>query len=78
MIGGTAPTQHRLCDATWLSPRDIACRLAATGRMADMDGVPEAEMVGELDHIGDMGVHVVAGVGLVERPCPRRSCVITR
>ena len=32
--------------------------------MADMNGAGEAEVIGQLDHVGDVGVHVVADVGL--------------
>lgn len=46
MIGGTAPTSTAL-DPAGTGSRDIARRLAATDRMADMDGVPEFEMIGE-------------------------------
>ena len=38
--------------------------LAATGRMTDMDGVLEVELPHQLLHVLDIGVHVVAGVGL--------------
>jgi hypothetical protein len=38
--------------------------------MADMDRVPEIERARQLDHIGGVGVHLVAGVGLVGTPMP--------
>ena len=37
---------------------------AAAGRMADVDRVPEIERGDELLHVGGVGVHFVAAVGL--------------
>jgi hypothetical protein len=45
-------------------PADIARDLAATGRMADMDGVLEIQVFDELGQIVGVGVHIVTGPGL--------------
>ena len=41
-------------------PRDVARRLAAAGRMADVDGVAQVEVLDDRGGIGGVVVHVVA------------------
>jgi hypothetical protein len=58
MIGGTCSDQHRLGAAARFGAGDIARRLAATGRMADMNSVLEVQLVGQLHHVADIEVGV--------------------
>ena len=39
--------------------RDVASRFAATGRVADMDGVPQVEMLDHRRDVGGVMIHVV-------------------
>src|SRR6202008_1578786 len=51
--------------ALWLAEfGDVAGNLAAAGRMADMDRVPEVEMLDHGRGIGGVVVHVVARIDL--------------
>ena len=61
MIGATALTSTALATRPGLGAGDIARHFAAAGRVADMDGVFQVERIGQRDHIGDIGVHVVPG-----------------
>ena len=68
MIGGTALTSTALatrpCRLAVLG--DVARDLAAAGGMADMDGVPQVEVLDHGEGVGGVVVHVVA----VARPAP--------
>ena len=54
--------QHRLGDPTLrlTEPGDVARGLAAAGRMADMDGIAQIEMLGHRRGIRRIMIHVVA------------------
>jgi hypothetical protein len=53
--------EHGLRDAAFrlTVPGDIACRLAAAGGMADMDGVAQVEVPDDDGRVGGVGVHRV-------------------
>src|SRR5215203_2767 len=63
--------QHGLGHASGFRARHITCDLAATCRVADMNGILEVERRDKLSDIGCIGVHLVAAVGLVRPPVDR-------
>jgi hypothetical protein len=63
MIGGTAPIRTALATRPF-SARQHSAPLAAAGGMADMDGVLQVQRPRQLDDIGGIGVHLIAGIGL--------------
>jgi hypothetical protein len=56
--------QHDLAHAAGLGAGGVVDRFAAAGRVADVDGVLQVQVVGQGDDVGGVGVHLVAGVGL--------------
>ena len=60
MIGGTAPMSTSLATRPLAVAGDIAGRLAAAGRVADVDGVAQVEMLDDGGGVGGVVVHVVA------------------
>ena len=73
MIGGTAPISTSLGDPALAVAGDVAGDLAAAGRVADVDGVAQVEMLDDRRGVGGVVVHVVAVATWLERPWPRRS-----
>ena len=53
--------QHQLGDAALrlAMPRDVARRLAAAGRMADVHGIAQIEMLDDREGVGGVVIHVV-------------------
>ena len=56
--------QHRLGHPAGAVPGDVAGDLAAAGRVADVHGVAQVEMLDHGRGVGGVGVHVVAVRGL--------------
>jgi hypothetical protein len=60
--------QRRLGDPALAILRHIARHLAAAGGVADVDRIAQLQVLGHRRDIGGVGVHVVAGPGLVRAP----------
>ena len=67
MIGGTAPISTAWRRGLAVAG-DVARRLAAARRMADVNGIAQVEVFDKLRHVGGIVVHVVPSLTWLERP----------
>ncbi len=68
MIGGTAEIKDGLGGPTFAMTSEIMNNLTATGRMADVHGVLEVQMLRQDREIVRIVIHIVTGGGLGRAP----------